>query len=131
MSRNESSNSALLVALVLFLVTCGVTVWLFLDLSEPAARSATFGFTLAFVCYLELLAFGYVALLTVPRLRGGVVAIPMPMVGGVLGLYLALSIGIILFVSAAKVYYTTVLIVSLLFFLLLGALSMMNSLGKG
>jgi hypothetical protein len=130
MARTETANSTLPVILVLFLVTCGVTVWLFLDLTEPAARSATFGFTLAFACYLESLVFGYGALLMVPRLRDGIVAIPVPMVGGVLGLYLALSLGIILFVSAAKVYYTAVLIASLLFLLLLGALSVMNSAGR-
>lgn len=51
-----------IVSTVLFIITAIVTVFLFYYLSEEKTRSSLFIFNLIYVCFLEFLFFGYIAL---------------------------------------------------------------------
>jgi hypothetical protein len=51
------------VSTVLFFITAIVTIFLFYYLSEEKTRSSLFVFNLIYVCFLEFLFFGYIALI--------------------------------------------------------------------
>lgn len=52
-----------IISTVLFIIAAVVTIFLFYYLSEEKTRSSLFVFNLAYICFLELLFFGYIALI--------------------------------------------------------------------
>jgi hypothetical protein len=58
-----------LVSTVLFFITAIVTVFLFYYLSEEKSRTSLFVFNLIYVCFLELLFFGYITLVRYSKIH--------------------------------------------------------------
>lgn len=137
MLNKELSKTGLLVTIGLLIITWVVTIWLFHYLTNPQTRPETFGFTLAFICFLEFLSFGYFAGLFIPNFREGVVQALYPVIGMIVGLYVALSMAIIIaynlfsiFVSSPKAYFTTLTVESLVFLIILGSIIVLNAYRK-
>lgn len=133
MLNKEPSKTALLITIGLFVVTLIVTVWLFHYLSNPQARSETFGFTLAFVCFLEFLSFGYFAALSIPSFRKSVVWALYPAIGIIVGSYVVVSVATVIghsffstIVSSPKPYFTAVVIESVVFLIVSGSVIVLN-----
>jgi len=137
MANQEPSRTGLLITIGLFVITCLVTIWLFHYLTEPQNRSETFVFTLIFVCFLEFLSFGYFATLMIPNFRKGIVGALYPVIGVTIGLYVAVSLVVIVlynilyvFINSPKVYFTAVTVESVLFLILLGSIIVLNAYKK-
>ena len=137
MVNKEPSKTGFLVTIGLLIITWVVTIWLFHYLTDPQTRSETFGFTLAFICFLEFLCFGYFAVLFIPNFRKGVVWALYPVFGVIVGLYVALSLLIVigynlfsLFISSPKAYFTVLTVESLIFFIVLGLIVILNKYKK-
>lgn len=137
MANQEPSKTGLFVTIGLFVITCLVTIWLFHYLIEPQNRSETFAFTLTFVCLLEFLSFGYFATLMIPNFRKKIVGALYPVIGVIIGLYVAVSLVVIVayniltfLINSPKAYFTTLTVESILFLILLGSIIVLNSYKK-
>jgi len=137
MMNKEPAKTGFLITIGLLIITWVVTIWLFHYLTDPKTRSELFGFNLAFICFLELLSFGYFAFLFIPKFRKGVVWALYPVIGITVGLYVALSVVIVIgynffsiFVSSPKAYFTTLVVESLFFLIILGSIIVLNAYKK-
>lgn len=134
MENKEHDKTGLVVSAILLLITLIVTIWLFYYLTEPQKRSETFGFTLAFVCFLEVISFGYFITLTIPSFKEKIVAGLYPSIGIIIGFYVAVSLIIIflfnIIVNSPETYFIFVIVESLIFLLLFGVLVVINAQKK-
>lgn len=134
MGTKGHDKTGLVVSTLLLFITLIVTVWLFYYLTEPQKRSETFGFTLTFVCFLEVISFGYFIALTVPSFKEKIVAGLYPSIGIIIGLYVAVSFTIIflfnLIINSPEAYFISVIVESLIFLIPLGALVAINAKKK-
>ncbi len=134
MENKEHDKTGLVVSTILLLITVIVTIWLFYYLTEPQKRSETFGFTLAFVCFLEVISFGYFITLTIPSFKEKIVAGLYPSIGIIIGFYVAVSLIIIflfnIIVNSPETYFIFVIVESLIFLLLFGVLVVINAQKK-
>lgn len=137
MTKQEPSRTGLLIIIGLFAITCLMTIWLFHYLTEPQNRSDTFSFTLIFVCFLEFLSFGYLGTLMISNFRKGVVGPLYPVIGVTIGLYVAVSLVLIVlynilyvFINSPKAYFTAITVESVLFLILLGSIIVLNPFKK-
>lgn len=133
MFNKEPSKKNLFITLILLLITWGVTIWLFHYLTDPQKRSETFHFTLVFICFLELLFFGFFAGLFIPLFKKGMVWALYPSIGAVVGWYIIFSLGIVIcynlisfWITFPKIYFTVLTIESLIFLLILGSIIILN-----
>lgn len=134
METKEHDKTGLLVSIILLLITLIVTIWLFYYLTEPQKRSETFGFTLAFVCFLEVISFGYFIILTIPTFKKKIVSGLYPAIGTIIGFYVTVSLIIIflfnIIVNSPETYFIFVIVESLIFLLLFGILVIINAQKK-
>lgn len=137
MLNNGPSKTGLLITIGVLVIVLIVTVWLFHYLTDPPTRSDTFGFTLTFICFLEFLSLGYLAVMFIPRLRKGVVWALYPVIGIIIGLYVVVSVVIVIgynlfsvFISSPKAYFTTLAVESVLFIIVLGSIIVLNAYKK-
>ncbi|MEM2144421.1 MAG: hypothetical protein QW279_03610 [Candidatus Jordarchaeaceae archaeon] len=135
--RKEPTKTGFSITMGLMILTWIVTIWLFHSLTDPQTRSQTFGFTLVFICFLEFLAFGYFGFLFVPHSRKSVVWALYPTIGIVLGLYIVISLIIVvgdtflsIFAHSPKAYFTTLAVESLIFLIVLGSILILNAYKK-
>lgn len=129
MLNREPNKNGLFITAGLLILTLVVTIWLFFYLSNPQARSETFGFTLVFICFLEFLAFGYFA----GNFRKHVVWALYPVIGIIIGLYITVSVITVvgykffsIFVSSPKAYCTALTVETLFFLILLSSVVVLN-----
>ncbi|MEM3112757.1 MAG: hypothetical protein QXY90_06935 [Candidatus Anstonellales archaeon] len=135
--NKEPTKTGFFITLGLMVLTWIVTIWLFHYLTNSQTRSETFGFTLTFVCFLELMAFGYFAFLFLPALRKTGVWAIYPVMGIIIGLYVLVSLVIVtgynllsIFVLSPKTYFTALTIESLIFLIILGSIIILNAYKK-
>lgn len=68
-TQNMKKSNFPIVSTVLFLITAIVTIFLFFYLSEEKTRSSLFVFNLIYICFLEFLFFGYIALVRYSKIH--------------------------------------------------------------
>lgn len=76
-----------IISLLLFVITAFVTVFLFYYLTEEKSRTSIFVFNLLYVCFLEFLFFGYIALLKFSKIHSGAIY----SVAGTVGIFYIIS----------------------------------------
>lgn len=130
----QPPRNGLPITLGLLVISWGITVWLFHYLTNPVTRSGTFGFTLAYVCFLELLFFGYFAALFIPRFRKSTVWAIYPTIGIIVASYLVVSLGTVIVynllsvvIASPKGYFAALAVESVLFVMVLGVVVVLNA----
>lgn len=138
MSNREPNKNGLFITVGLLILSLVVTIWLFFYLSNPQARSETFGFTLFFVCFLEFLFFGYFIVLFILGLRKRIVVAIYPSIGFIISLYILVSVIIIIahnllsiWVKSPKAYFVVLSIETLIFLIILSSIIVLNKYKKG
>ncbi len=129
----KTSWVASLITIVLFIITLVITIWLFNYLIEPEMRSNTFNLTISFVCFLELLSFGYVFLSFVPNLAMRITLPLYQAIGVILGIYIAVSVASMIFYNmfsaffgSPKAYLATLVLEFLAFLVILSSVVILN-----
>lgn len=119
------------VSTVLFFITAIVTVFLFYYLSEEKSRSSLFVFNLIYVCFLELLFFGYIALIRYSKVHtssiyaaGGTLIISYILIAAVI--VISYNLFLHQFLSD-KLYITAIIIGSTLTIIIYGFLIKLNT----
>lgn len=119
------------VSTVLFFITAIVTVFLFYYLSEEKSRSFLFVFNLIYVCFLELLFFGYIALIRYSKVHtssiyaaGGTLIISYILIAAVI--VISYNLFLHQFLSD-KLYITAIIIGSTLTIIIYGFLIKLNT----
>ncbi|MFX0137566.1 MAG: hypothetical protein ACFFDN_28265 [Candidatus Hodarchaeota archaeon] len=135
--NKESSKTRLILLIFLLIITWVVTIWLLFQLTNLQTRSETFGFTLIIICFLEFLFYGYLSILFIPYFRKGIVWALYPIIGVIVGFYIAISLIIIigynlfsLFFSLPKAYLVILTIETLIFLIILGSIIFLNMYKK-
>lgn len=131
MADERAHRTSLTVAIILLVFVLAGTIWLPLFLTSSALRPATFGFSIGFACFLELLLFLYFSLLFIPGVRRTAVWSVYPAIGIAVSTYTVVGILTVFLVGRnAKLYTALVAVETLLFLIVLGALAILNVVRK-
>jgi hypothetical protein len=90
LSRTEKTG--IRVVAILFVLTWFVTIYLFFLFVGQSYHSRSFGFAIAYISFLELLAFSYAAMPFIPAIRQRTVAALYPVVGIIIGAYVVRAV---------------------------------------
>ena len=127
--NRDPSKTGLIIISFLFLITLGVTIWLFFYLTTSESRSETFGLTVGFICFLEILSFGFFALLFIPSIRKHIVWAIYPTIRLILTVYIIMSVIIVVvfnIISSPTAYYIALVINTLVFLLIASPIIFLN-----
>lgn len=131
MGASDGCRTGQRVVSVLAALFVAATIWLPHHVVKMASRPATFGFSIALACFLEVLIFAYFLLLFLPWFRRQAVWAIYPALGVVLGLYVTVCVVVLFTAGHAPAIYTALLVVNTLLFLAVtGALVILAAVRK-
>jgi len=131
MLDNSGSRTGFWINIALALVVVTTTIWLSLYLTDTTSRLHTFGFSVGFVCFLELLIFSYFLLPFIPNFRRGLAWGVYPAIGILIFIFTIVCV-LTIFLTGHMIKLYTVLLATetVLFLVILGALLTLNALRR-
>lgn len=120
--------------LFLCLLTVGITIFLFLYLSLQENRSSSFTFTLIYVSILEIIFYSFLFGISVIKDKNTLLGASYSVLGTTIFFYLLYGLACVLAynlilsdVVSTKIYYTSIIIGSTLFIIVLGLVIILDS----